>query len=84
MEQTGTALRKERTGNKLYLRRKLFTVQLKEGQSIEQHITCLKEIAEELESIKAGVTEDDLVLIILGSRLSRDLQQPHYITRITR
>lgn len=59
----------ERKGlaSKLFLRRRLFTAQLKEGQSIEQHINHIKEIAEELESINSPVTEDDLVLVILGS-----------------
>ena len=53
--------------NKLFLRRKLFTMQLQDGESVEQHVNSLKEIAEELESIKSSVSEEDLVLVILGS-----------------
>ena len=53
--------------NKLFLRRKLFTMKLEEGESMESHINKIKEIADELESIKSTVTEEDMVLIILGS-----------------
>jgi transposase InsO family protein len=59
----------ERKGlaNKLFLRRKLFTTQMKPGDNIEKHVNQLKEIAEELEAIRSPVSEEDLVLVILGS-----------------
>ena len=53
--------------NKLQLRRKLFSLKLKEGGSINDHIKTMTEIFEELAVIGDTVSEEDRVVHLLAS-----------------
>ena len=45
--------------NKLHLRRKLFSMKLREGESVNEHIKAMTEIFEALAVISDAVTEED-------------------------
>ena len=53
--------------NKLQLRRKLFALKLKEGESVNEHIKTMTEIFEELAVIGDAVSEEDRVVHLLAS-----------------
>jgi hypothetical protein len=53
--------------NRLFLRRKLFTCQMIEGDTMIAHINKVKAMGEQLEAIGAGVSDDDLVMTLLSS-----------------
>ena len=53
--------------NKLFLRRKFFTMQKAEEDSMLEHVNKVKTLAEKLEAIGAGVSEDDVVMTLLMS-----------------
>ena len=53
--------------NKLHLRRKLFSLRLKEGGCMSQHIKALTEIFDELSVIGDIVSEEDKVVYLLAS-----------------
>ena len=53
--------------NKLYLKRKLMTTTMREGDDIELHLNCLISIATQLECIGSKIDEEDLVITILSS-----------------
>ena len=53
--------------NCLFLRRKLFTCQMIEGDTMIAHINKVKAMGEQLEAIGAGVSDDDLVMTLLSS-----------------
>ncbi len=53
--------------NKLHLRRKLFSLKLKEGGSVSKHIKSITEVYEELAVIGEAVQEEDKVVQLLAS-----------------
>ena len=53
--------------NKLQLRRKLYALKLKEGESINEHIKAMSEIFEALAAIGDAVSEEDRVVHLLAS-----------------
>ena len=53
--------------NKLQLRRKLFSLKLKEGGSVSEHIKAMTEIFEALAVIGDAVSEEDRVVHLLAS-----------------
>ena len=53
--------------NKLELKRKLFSLRLAEGGSVQQHIKCMSEICDELSAIGETVGEEDRVVYLLAS-----------------
>ena len=53
--------------NKLELRRKLYTLRLKDGESIQQHIKAMTEIFDSLAVIGDPVDEEDRVVHLLAS-----------------
>ena len=53
--------------NRLYLRRKFFTLQKKEEESMQTHINKVKQMAEELAAIDAEVEAKDVVMTLLCS-----------------
>ena len=53
--------------NELQLRRKLFSLKLKEGESVHQHIKTMTEAFEALAVIGDAVTEEDQVVYLLAS-----------------
>ena len=58
---------KKSLANKLFLRRRLFTAMMDEGDDVLHHINNLKTPAEHLDAVGAPVSEDDLVITLLGS-----------------
>lgn len=53
--------------NKLQLRRKLFSLKLKDGESVHQHIKTMTEVFDALAVIGDAVTEEDQVVHLLAS-----------------
>jgi gag-polypeptide of LTR copia-type/Domain of unknown function (DUF4219)/Zinc knuckle len=58
---------KKSLANKLFLRRRFFTTMMEEGDDVLAHINKLKTLAEQLDAVGAPVSEDDLVITLLGS-----------------
>ncbi|KAG6615788.1 gag-pol polyprotein [Phytophthora cinnamomi] len=51
----------------LFLRRRFFTTMMAEGDDVLEHINKIKTLAEQLDAVGAPVSEDDLVITLLGS-----------------
>uniref|UniRef100_A0AAV1TV20 Uncharacterized protein n=1 Tax=Peronospora matthiolae TaxID=2874970 RepID=A0AAV1TV20_9STRA len=58
---------KKSLANKLFLLRRFFTTMMDEGDDVLKHINKLKSLAEQLDAVGAPVSEDDLVITLLGS-----------------
>ena len=58
---------KKTWANKLELRRKLYTLRLRDGESVQQHIKVMTEIFESLAVIGDAVAEEDRVVHLLAS-----------------
>ena len=67
MVAAGRPLREESLAKKLFLRRRFFTSKMEEGDEALTHINKMKTLAEQLDAVGAPVTEDDLVITLLGS-----------------
>src|SRR6185295_11023780 len=52
---------------KLYLRRRFFTCQMRDGDSVMQHVDGLQQVIDELAGIGSQIAEEDKVLALLGS-----------------
>ena len=53
--------------NKLFLKKKHFRDQKKEGTSIEVHLKDMKEITDKLATIGAPISEQDQLVTVLGN-----------------
>ena len=53
--------------NKLDLKRKLFSMRLNEGSSVQEHLKSMTEICDELSAIGEPVNEEDRVIYLLAS-----------------
>ena len=53
--------------NRIFLKKKYFRMQLKDGLSIESHLRAMKELTDKLAAINAPVSEEDQVAVLLGS-----------------
>ena len=58
---------KKTWANKLELRRKLFSLRLKEGELVQQHVKVMTEVFETLSVIGDPITEEDCVVHLLAS-----------------
>ncbi|CAI5721930.1 unnamed protein product [Peronospora destructor] len=58
---------KKSLANKLFLRRGFFTTMMDEGDDVLEHINKLKIRAEQLDVVGAPVSEENLVITLLGS-----------------
>ena len=58
---------KKSWANKLEMRRKLHSLRLKEGNSIQGHIKQMTEIFNALSGMEASLLEDDKIIYILAS-----------------
>jgi hypothetical protein len=58
---------KRTLANKLFLRRKFFTITMDESGSMIDHINAVRNLADQLDAIGAPVSEDDIVTTLLGS-----------------
>ena len=52
---------------RLYLRRKFFTAQLQDGTAMQAHINKIMMLAEQLDAIGAGVSDEDIAMTLLCS-----------------
>jgi gag-polypeptide of LTR copia-type len=52
---------------RVFLRRKLFNIKYIEGESMQTHLNNIRDIADQLESIKAGIKDEDLAMTVLCS-----------------
>jgi len=59
---------KRSLANKLFLRLRFFTTMMDEGDDVLAHINKVKTLAEQLDAVGASVSEDDLVITLLGSQ----------------
>ena len=53
--------------NKLFLKKRYFRTEMKEGTSIEAHLKYMKELTDKLAAIDAAISEEDQVVTLLGS-----------------
>ena len=58
---------RETLANKLFLKKKYFRKEMKEGTSMEVHLKEMKELTDKLASIGAAISEEDQVVTLLGS-----------------
>ena len=66
-EKLSTQFQRKTWANKLALRRRLHSMQLKEGQSVKEHIKVMIEIFNELAVIGDNITDEDRVIYLLAS-----------------
>ena len=61
-EKLAEQFQKKSWANKLILRRKLYSLQLKEGDSVQEHIKAMTEVFNELTVIGVEIGEEDFVI----------------------
>ena len=66
-EKLSTQFQKKTWANKLALRRRLHSLQLKEGQSVQEHVKALTEIFNELSVIGDNIEDEHSVIYLLAS-----------------
>ena len=66
-EKLANQFQKKTWANKLELRRKLYSLHLKEGESVQNHVKAMMEIFESLAVIGDPVSEEDRVVQLLAS-----------------
>ena len=66
-DQLSNQFQRRTWANKLRLRKKLFTMRLKEGESMKEHIKQMTEVFGELAVIDAAVSDEDKVVHLLAS-----------------
>jgi hypothetical protein len=54
-------------GNKLFLRRRFFTIKMQEGDDMLVHINTVKAIADQLRSIEVNIMDEDVYMVLLMS-----------------
>jgi hypothetical protein len=54
-------------GNKLFLRRRFFTIKMQEGDDMLVHINTVKALADQLCSIEVNITDEDVYMVLLMS-----------------
>jgi hypothetical protein len=52
-------------GNKLFLRRRFFTIKMQEGNDMLVHINTVKTLADQLCSIEVNITNEDVYMVLL-------------------
>jgi len=53
--------------NKLFLKKKYFRAEMREGERMEDHLKSMKELTDKLAAIGAPIDEEDRVVTLLGS-----------------
>ena len=66
-DKLSAQFQKKTWANKLALRRKLYSLRLKESQSVQQHIKEMTEVFEELSIVGDPIKEEDRVVHLLAS-----------------
>jgi hypothetical protein len=54
-------------GNKLFFRRRFFTIKMQEGDDMLVHINTMKALADQLCSIQVNITDEDAYMVLLMS-----------------
>jgi hypothetical protein len=54
-------------GNKLFLRRRFFTIKMQEGDDMLVHINTVKALADQLHSIEVNMMDEDVYMVLLMS-----------------
>ncbi len=54
-------------GNKLFLRRRFFTIKMQEGDDMLVHINTVKALTDQLRSIEVNITDEDVYMVLLMS-----------------
>ncbi len=54
-------------GNKLFLRRRFFTIKMQEGDDMLVHINTVKALADQLRSIEVNITDENVYMVLLMS-----------------
>ena len=71
LKQAWDGLRKhfeqETLANKLFLKKRNFRSEMKEGTPVEQHLKLMKDITDKLSAIGGPISEEDQVVNLLGS-----------------
>ncbi len=52
-------------GNKLFLRRRFFTIKMQKRNDMLMHINIVKALANQLRSIKVNITDEDVYMVLL-------------------
>jgi len=55
------------SGNKLFFRRRFFTIKMQEGDDMLVHINMVKALADQLRSIKVNITDENVYMVLLMS-----------------
>ena len=58
---------RETLANKLFLKKRYFRMEMREGTSIKSHLKQMKDITDRLAAIGAPISEEDQVVTLLGS-----------------
>jgi hypothetical protein len=53
--------------NKIFLKKKYFRSEMKEGESLTNHLKSMKQLTDRLAAVKAPISEEDQVVTLLGS-----------------
>jgi hypothetical protein len=54
-------------GNKLFLRRRFFTIKMQEREDLIAHINMVKALADQLRSIEVKIEDEDMYMVLLMS-----------------
>ncbi len=54
-------------GNKLFFRKRFFTIKMQKGDDMLVHINTVKALADQLRSIKVNITDEDVYMVLLMS-----------------
>jgi hypothetical protein len=54
-------------GNKLFLRRRFFTIKMQKGDDMLVHINTVKALADQLRSIEVNIMDEDVYMVLLMS-----------------
>lgn len=76
-EALRTNFERDTLANKLFLKKKYFRSQMKDGTRMEKHLKDMKELTDKLAAIGAPIAEEDQVVTLLGSL------PPSYATLVT-
>ncbi len=52
-------------GNKLFLRRRFFTIKMQEGDDMLVHINSVKALVDQLRSMEVNITDEDVYMVLL-------------------
>jgi hypothetical protein len=55
--------------NKLFIRRRFFTIKKQEGENLLTHINMVKALADQLRSIEVKIEDEDVYMVLLMSLL---------------